>query len=144
MTFANNANASFAALVARRDLKSTGRPLLPRQAGDASSHSHRVANVAVAAHERKRRPVGLLKLPAHSAPLQGNAATALMKAARLNGNTSTMELAAGHIQRVWRGCICREELRAGFLKYSMLREAIVAVVTTLVKQKRWSPRQQMA
>ena len=111
MTFANNANASFAALVARRDLKSTGRPLLPRQAGDASSHSHRVANVAVAAQERKRRPVGLLKLPVHSAPLQGNAATALMKAARLNGNTSTMELAAGHIQRVWRGCICREELR---------------------------------
>lgn len=42
------------------------------------------------------------------------------------------------------GTICREELRAGFLKYSMLREAIVAVVTTLVKQKRWSPRQQMA
>ena len=40
------------------------------------------------------------------------------------------------------GTICQEELRAGFLKFSMLREAIVAVVTTLVKQKKWSPRQQ--
>ena len=118
MTFSNNSNASFAALVARRDLKSTGRPLLPRQADAASSRSHRVANIAVAAHERKRPPSGpprklqgLLKLPLHSAPLQGNAALALMKAARLNENTSSMELTAVHIQRVWRGCVSREELR---------------------------------
>mmetsp|Transcript_4335 Transcript_4335/g.7133 ORF Transcript_4335/g.7133 Transcript_4335/m.7133 type:complete len:228 (-) Transcript_4335:211-894(-) len=39
------------------------------------------------------------------------------------------------------GSLSRDELRAGFLKYSMFREAVVAVVTTLVKQKRWSPGQ---
>jgi flagellar motor protein MotB len=109
MTFANNSNTAFAALVARRDLKSTGRPLLPRQADAANGRSHRVANVA--AREHKRRPVGVLKLPLHSAPLQGNAATALMKADRLNGNTSRRELSVMHIQRVWRGCMGREELR---------------------------------
>ena len=109
MTLANNSNTAFAALVARRDLKSTGRPLLPRQADAANGRSHRVANVA--AREHKRRPVGVLKLPLHSAPLQGNAATALMKADRLNGNTSRRELSVMHIQRVWRGCMGREELR---------------------------------
>ena len=39
------------------------------------------------------------------------------------------------------GAISREELREGFLKYAMLREAMTAVVTTLVKRKSWSPMQ---
>ena len=40
------------------------------------------------------------------------------------------------------GGISRQEMREGFLKFSMFREAIIAVVTTLVKTKRWSPAQQ--
>jgi len=39
------------------------------------------------------------------------------------------------------GSLSQEELRGGFLKYSMFREAIVAVVTTLVKRREWSPAQ---
>ena len=39
------------------------------------------------------------------------------------------------------GRLCREEMRSGFLKYSMFREAIVAVVKTLVTSKRWSTAQ---
>jgi len=50
---------------------------------------------------------------------------------------------------VWRsldansdGELSQAELRAGILKYSRLSQANVAVVTTLVKNKRWSPVQQ--
>lgn len=39
------------------------------------------------------------------------------------------------------GELTREEMREGFLKYSMLREAMVAVVKELVKKKSWSPIQ---
>lgn len=39
------------------------------------------------------------------------------------------------------GSLSRDELRSGFLKYSTFREAIVAVVTTLVKRREWSPAQ---
>ena len=39
------------------------------------------------------------------------------------------------------GGISREELRTGFLQYERLRLAMVAVVTTLVKNKQWSPSQ---
>eukprot|EP00966_Prymnesium_polylepis_P148452 3429108-Prymnesium_polylepis.1 len=39
------------------------------------------------------------------------------------------------------GALSRDELQQGFLKYEMLREAMTAVVTTLVQQKRWSPKQ---
>ena len=39
------------------------------------------------------------------------------------------------------GSLDREELRSGFLKYSMFREAIVAVVKTLVQKKLWAPSQ---
>lgn len=39
------------------------------------------------------------------------------------------------------GGLSREELRTGFLQYERLRLAMVAVVTTLVKNKQWSPSQ---
>ena len=40
------------------------------------------------------------------------------------------------------GVLDREELREGMLKYSRFREAIIAVVKTLVLRKQWSPAQQ--
>ena len=40
------------------------------------------------------------------------------------------------------GELSQAELRAGILKYSRLSQAMVAVVTTLVKNKQWSPVQQ--
>ena len=42
------------------------------------------------------------------------------------------------------GTLSREELRTGFIKYERLRMAMVAIVTTLVKLKRWSPAQASA
>jgi len=39
------------------------------------------------------------------------------------------------------GELSREELRSGFLQYERLRAAMVAVVTTLVRRKEWSPGQ---
>ena len=40
------------------------------------------------------------------------------------------------------GELSQEEMRDGFFRYATLRQAVVAVVTTLVKNKRWSPAQQ--
>lgn len=42
------------------------------------------------------------------------------------------------------GGIDRQELRDGFVKYALLREAVIAVVTNLVKNKLWSPKAQAA
>lgn len=39
------------------------------------------------------------------------------------------------------GGLSRDELRSGFLQYERLRLAMVAVVTTLVRKKEWSPIQ---
>ena len=39
------------------------------------------------------------------------------------------------------GMLSREELRTGYLNYSAIRQAVVAVVKTLVEQKRWTPSQ---
>ena len=36
------------------------------------------------------------------------------------------------------GDLSNTELRAGYLKYSMLRQAVVAVVKTLVKKGQWA------
>lgn len=46
-----------------------------------------------------------------------------------------------HLARSDDGKISRQELRASFVKCVHLREAMAAVVKSLVKQKRWSPRQ---
>lgn len=42
------------------------------------------------------------------------------------------------------GELSLSEMRAGFLSYSRLRQAMTAVVTTLVKKKQWAPSQKPA
>ena len=73
----------------------------------------------------------------------GEISTAELRAHLLNGGYTEdgADAVFASLDENSDGSLSREELRSGFLKYSTLREAIIAVVTTLVKTKRWSPAQ---